>query len=397
MESEQGKLFIGGISWETSEETLKRYFQKYGEVSEIVIMRDRVTGRARGFGFVAFTEPSVVERVLQDRHSIDGRQVELKKALPREEQQRNTQMSGSNPRPGPGATRTKKIFVGGLAPTVTEVDFRKHFEQFGNITDVVVMYDHVSNRPRGFGFITFDSEEAVDRVLTKNSYELHGKMVEVKRALPKEISPAGTRSRSSPMVQGYNTAVKNNRYGTPPPFAVRAGYGPPPYPGAAPVPGYFGGYVGGVNGGVGYPPGGASPAYGGAGYVAGAYGYGNNPYAVATAAGPYVSGPMAANYPAAGYGFAGGYATAPYAGPGATGAIPGGYQGATSGYGESFSSSPSSGNVSGASVGGYGIGGVPAQVDHSANGSAGYVSAGKQAQRFSDSRLRPYQASDRPS
>ena len=75
MESDLGKLFIGGISWDTDEERLKEYFGKYGEVIETVIMRDRVTGRARGFGFVVFGDPSVAERVIMDKHIIDGRTV----------------------------------------------------------------------------------------------------------------------------------------------------------------------------------------------------------------------------------------------------------------------------------------------------------------------------------
>ncbi|KAJ0046350.1 hypothetical protein Pint_03976 [Pistacia integerrima] len=199
MESDLGKLFIGGISWDTDEERLKEYFRNYGEVVEAVIMRDRATGRARGFGFVVFSDPAVAERVIMDKHMIDGRTVEAKKAVPRDDQNmvnRNTvSIHGS---PGPG--RTKKIFVGGLASTVTENDFKKYFDQFGTITDVVVMYDHNTQRPRGFGFITYDSEEAVDRVLHKTFHELNGKMVEVKRAVPKELSPGPIRS---PMI-GYN-------------------------------------------------------------------------------------------------------------------------------------------------------------------------------------------------
>ncbi|XP_065862519.1 heterogeneous nuclear ribonucleoprotein 1 isoform X1 [Euphorbia lathyris] len=199
MESDLGKLFIGGISWDTDEERLKEYFSKYGEVVEAVIMRDRTTGRARGFGFVVFADPAVAERVIMDKHMIDGRTVEAKKAVPRDDQHilnRNT--SSIHGSPGPG--RTKKIFVGGLASTVTDGDFKKYFEQFGNITDVVVMYDHNTQRPRGFGFITYDSEDAVDRVLHKTFHELNGKMVEVKRAVPKELSPGPSRS---PLI-GYN-------------------------------------------------------------------------------------------------------------------------------------------------------------------------------------------------
>lgn len=75
MEMEHGKLFIGGISWDTNEERLKDYFQTFGEVIEAVIMKDRTTGRARGFGFVVFSDPVVAERVVKEKHIIDGRTV----------------------------------------------------------------------------------------------------------------------------------------------------------------------------------------------------------------------------------------------------------------------------------------------------------------------------------
>jgi RNA-binding protein Musashi len=75
MDSDQGKLFIGGISWETTEEKLRDHFQAYGEVAEVVIMKDRATGRARGFGFVVFADPAVADRVVKEKHTIDGRTV----------------------------------------------------------------------------------------------------------------------------------------------------------------------------------------------------------------------------------------------------------------------------------------------------------------------------------
>lgn len=103
---------------------------------------------------------------------------------------------GSSPRP----ICTKKIFVGGLAASVTETDFKSYFDQFGLVTDAVVMYDHNTQRPRGFGFITFDSVESVDKVLLRTFHDLNGKMVEVKRAVPKELSPGPSRSN----VSGYN-------------------------------------------------------------------------------------------------------------------------------------------------------------------------------------------------
>ncbi|KAL0737341.1 hypothetical protein Bca4012_013551 [Brassica carinata] len=182
MDMESGKLFIGGISWETTEDRLRQHFQSFGEVLEAVIMKDRATGRARGFGFLVFADPNVAERVVLLRHVIDGKLVEAKKAVPRDDNKSNSSLQGSPP----GPARSKKIFVGGLASSVTEAEFKKYFAQFGTITDVVVMYDHRTQRPRGFGFISYESEDAVDRVLQRTFHELNGKMVEVKLAVPKD-------------------------------------------------------------------------------------------------------------------------------------------------------------------------------------------------------------------
>ncbi|RWR76328.1 heterogeneous nuclear ribonucleoprotein 1 [Cinnamomum micranthum f. kanehirae] len=204
MESDLGKLFIGGISWDTNEDRLKEYFKTYGEVVEAVIMKDRTTGRARGFGFVVFADPAVAERVVLEKHTIDGRTVEAKKAVPRDDQHILNRNSGSI-HGSPGPARTKKIFVGGLASTVTESDFKKYFDQFGTITDVVVMYDHNTQRPRGFGFITYDSEDAVDKVLLKTFHELNGKMVEVKRLSPRSYlqGPIALLSVDTTMIQSH--------------------------------------------------------------------------------------------------------------------------------------------------------------------------------------------------
>ncbi|KAK9267471.1 hypothetical protein L1049_009897 [Liquidambar formosana] len=221
MEMELGKLFIGGISWDTNEDRLRDYFQNFGEVVEAVIMKDRSTGRARGFGFVVFADPAVAERVVMEKHVIDGRTVEAKKAVPRDDQNILNRNNGSI-HGSPGPARTKKIFVGGLASTVTESEFKKYFDQFGVITDVVVMYDHNTQRPRGFGFITYDSEEAVEKVLLKTFHELNGKMVEVKRAVPKELSPGPTRSplggynslsRVSSLLNGYTQGYNQSSIG----------------------------------------------------------------------------------------------------------------------------------------------------------------------------------------
>ncbi|KAK1381894.1 hypothetical protein POM88_019629 [Heracleum sosnowskyi] len=119
MEMEPGKLFIGGISWDTNEDRLKEYFQTFGEVVEAVIMKDRTTGRARGFGFVVFADPAVAERVVKDKHMIDGRSVEAKKAVPRDDQQTPNRISGGSVQGSPGPN--------------LEPGFGPNFEPAGNL------------------------------------------------------------------------------------------------------------------------------------------------------------------------------------------------------------------------------------------------------------------------
>ncbi|KAK6784844.1 hypothetical protein RDI58_018299 [Solanum bulbocastanum] len=281
MQSDLGKLFIGGISWDTNEERLKEYFSTYGEVLEAVIMKDRTTGRARGFGFIVFADPAVADRVIKEKHNIDGRMVEAKKAVPRDDQSTISRSSPSiQGSPGPG--RTRKIFVGGLASTVTETDFKEYFEQFGTITDVVVMYDHNTQRPRGFGFITYDSEDAVDKVLLKPFHELNGKMVEVKRAVPKELSP-GPRlggfnhplSRINNFLNGYTQGYSPNTV---------AGYGVRMDGRFSPIAGGRSGFApfgSGYGMGLNFEPG-LSPGYAGSANFNSSlsYGRGLNPYYV---------------------------------------------------------------------------------------------------------------------
>lgn len=72
------KLFVGGLSWETTQEGLQRYFGRYGEVIDCVVMKNSESGRSRGFGFVTFSDPANVPLVLQNGpHQLDGRTVSI--------------------------------------------------------------------------------------------------------------------------------------------------------------------------------------------------------------------------------------------------------------------------------------------------------------------------------
>ena len=76
------KLFVGGVSWDTSDEGLKNAFTPYGEVVEAKIITDRETGRSRGFGFVTFADDQSAQRAMEemDQSVLDGRTIRVNEA-----------------------------------------------------------------------------------------------------------------------------------------------------------------------------------------------------------------------------------------------------------------------------------------------------------------------------
>ena len=77
------KLFLGGLAWETSEDGLREYFGKFGTVLDCMVLRDRETGKSRGFGFVTIAEDENIEATLAQEHELDGRALTVRRASPK--------------------------------------------------------------------------------------------------------------------------------------------------------------------------------------------------------------------------------------------------------------------------------------------------------------------------
>ena len=78
------KLFVGGLSWYTTEDTLKNHFAQVGPVASAQVITDKFTGKSRGFGFVEMSNPDDAAKAIQDLNGtqLDGRSIVVNEAKP---------------------------------------------------------------------------------------------------------------------------------------------------------------------------------------------------------------------------------------------------------------------------------------------------------------------------
>ncbi|XP_046902351.1 heterogeneous nuclear ribonucleoprotein A3 isoform X2 [Hypomesus transpacificus] len=249
------KLFIGGLSFETTEESLRAHFEQWGKLTDCVVMRDPNNKRSRGFGFVTYSCGEEVDAAMGARpHKVDGRVVEPKRAVSREDSSR------------PGAHLTvKKIFVGGIREDTEEYHIREYFETYGTIDSVDIMEERQTGKKRGFCFVTFDDHDTVDKIVAQKYHTINSHNCEVRKALSKQemmsVSNQRNRGGGSGDYMGRGGGFGDGNFG-------RGGFGG----------GRGGGYGGDGYNGYGGDGGnyGGGPGYGGSrGGYGGEPGYGN--------------------------------------------------------------------------------------------------------------------------
>ncbi|XP_076946526.1 uncharacterized protein LOC143618081 [Bidens hawaiensis] len=166
------KLVVLGIPWDVDTDGLKDYMRKFGELEDCIVMKERASGRSRGFGYVTFAEVEDAKAALSAEHFLGNRALEVKIATPKEEMRSSSK-------------KITRIFVARIPLSVTEAVFRSHFEKYGEILDLYMPKDPSTKGHRGIGFITFANADSVDELMSE-SHELGGSEVVVDRATPKE-------------------------------------------------------------------------------------------------------------------------------------------------------------------------------------------------------------------
>lgn len=185
---ETTKLYVGNISFDTTEDSLRSTFGAFGgAITDVFIPVDRNSGRKKGFCFVTIEGASdgAPQKAIEalDQTELDGRTIRVSLSRPREDR-------GSGGGGGGGSFNASgqpdvKLYVGNLSFDTTEVSLRDAFSEFGTVSDCFLPTDRDSGRPRGFAFVTMPSKEAEEAMNKMNETELDGRTIRVNESRPR--------------------------------------------------------------------------------------------------------------------------------------------------------------------------------------------------------------------
>lgn len=149
------KIFVRGLGWDTTTDTLKTVFSQFGEVEEGAVIMDKGTGKSRGFGFVTFKHMDGAQRSLKEPSKrIDGRMTVCQLA--------STGALQTNPNQ---EVSQRKIYVGNVPLDLSADRLLALFAGYGEIEEGPLGFDKYTGRSRGFALIIYKTVDAAKRAL----------------------------------------------------------------------------------------------------------------------------------------------------------------------------------------------------------------------------------------
>ncbi|KAJ0809144.1 putative RNA recognition motif domain, nucleotide-binding alpha-beta plait domain superfamily [Helianthus annuus] len=228
------KLFVRGLAWNTTTETLCAAFLEHGEIEEGAVITDKASGKSRGYGFVTYKDVDSTRKALEAPSKlIDGRMAVCTLAC---EGVSSTSSSDQAQR---------KLYIGGLSPETTSEMLLLFFKKHGDIEEGSVAYDKETNKSRGFGFVTYKNVEAAKKAIDDPQKILGGRSITVKLADNPKNKPVQAQVGMVPVhMAGYGDSAKphphphlhpNPNVGYTYPGVIPYPHQPPP-PAPAPLP-----------------------------------------------------------------------------------------------------------------------------------------------------------------
>lgn len=195
-ENEEGhtELFVKNLSWKADENMIRKHFSKFGNVSNVKVLTDKMTGKPRGIAFVNFEKHSQAQKAINGAGELDGRDLQCSFSNDKDGNKPNNNNFGGNR----GGDRPQQsfsgeaftIFVGNLGFKTNEQTIKKFFSSCGNVVSVRIAKQE-DGRAKGFCHVDFDSSDAVEKACALAGQDLDGREVRVDKSEPRKPREGG--------------------------------------------------------------------------------------------------------------------------------------------------------------------------------------------------------------
>lgn len=180
------KIFVHGLGWDTTAETLTSVFGRYGEIEDCKAVTDRVSGKSKGYAFILFKHRSGARKALKQPQKKIGNRTT------------SCQLASAGPVPAPPPVTPpvseytqRKIFVSNVSAEIDPQKLLEFFKQFGEIEEGPLGLDKQTGKPKGFALFVYRSVEGARKALEEPHKVFEGHTLHCQKAIdgPKPNKP----------------------------------------------------------------------------------------------------------------------------------------------------------------------------------------------------------------
>lgn len=195
MSSQESTIFVGRLAWSIDEARLAQEFAQYGSIQSTKVIKDRMTGRSKGFGYVEYSSPAEAQAALaMSGTEIEGMAVNVDISQPRVERApRQYQSAGGSggyqaprePRTYPKSEPSTTVFIGNLSFQATEQDIASTFAQCGSINQIRLPRYHDTGKMKGYAYLEFADLDSATKCINLQDVSIAGRPVRLDYSQPR--------------------------------------------------------------------------------------------------------------------------------------------------------------------------------------------------------------------
>lgn len=194
MSSQESTVFVGRLAWSIDESRLAQEFAQYGSIQSTKVIKDRMTGRSKGFGYVEYSSPAEAQAALaMSGTEIEGFAVNVDISQPRVERAPRQYQSGGaggyqvprEARTYPKSEPSTTVFIGNLSFQATEQDIASTFAQCGPINQIRLPRYHDTGKMKGYAYLEFQDLDSATKCIGLQDVSIAGRIVRLDYSQPK--------------------------------------------------------------------------------------------------------------------------------------------------------------------------------------------------------------------